>query len=102
MTQYNYNPIAQLYAPALRSILGYHPRHHARLDRLVRLAVLRPDVFLVLITASHRLDDLFAFLWTHSSPACYDLAQHNAYLPRHIGRIAADIEVGFLLEQLVH
>lgn len=57
--------------------------------------------YLVLIRRPHVLDDLLALgLW--DAPLLgNDLAEDGVDLARHVGGVAADVDVGLLLEQLV-
>jgi len=63
---------------------------------------LRPNIFLILPITPHTLDDLLPLLSAQPPLLGNDLAQHHAHLSRHITRIAAHVEICFLLKQLVH
>lgn len=62
---------------------------------------LGPDILLILITGSHGLDDLLALLLTNTSLLRDDGGKDVIDLTRHVCRVAADVEVGLLLEELV-
>ncbi len=61
----------------------------------------RPNILLISATAAHVLDELFAFLESDAPLVGDDLGQHIAHLSRHVRRIAADVEIGFLGQEVV-
>jgi len=61
----------------------------------------RPDVLLILIRRAHSLDQLLGLGGRHAALLGDDLGQHGADLARHVGRVAADVEVRLLQQQRV-
>ncbi len=62
----------------------------------------RPNVLLILIPTPHSFDNFFPFFETQSSLLRHNLSQDDTYLSRHIGRVATDVEVRPLEQELVH
>jgi hypothetical protein len=61
----------------------------------------RPHILLILVARPHRLDNLLALRLGHFPVLGDELAEQNVDLARHVGRVAADVEVGLLLKELV-
>jgi hypothetical protein len=54
-----------------------------------------------LVGAPHALDNLLALLLIHTAVLGDDLSKNLVDFTRHVGRIAADVEVGFLQQKLI-
>lgn len=61
----------------------------------------RPHVLLVLVATAHGLDDFLALLQRQAALVGDDLPKHGRDLARHVRRVAADVKVGLLEEQVV-
>lgn len=92
----------QLNACPTPSSIHLHDEKKAPPPRSPLLCHLRPNILLILPTTSHSLDDLLPLLSAQPPLLRDDLAQHHAHLSRHITRVAAHVEICFLLQQLVH
>jgi hypothetical protein len=54
-----------------------------------------------LVSAPHALDNLLALLLVHAAVLGDNLAQNLIDFTRHVCRVAADVEVSFLQQELV-
>jgi len=54
-----------------------------------------------LIRAPHARDNLLRLRLGDAALLSHDLGQHGVDFPRHVRCVAADVEIGFLLEELV-
>lgn len=63
--------------------------------------IIKCITYLVLIRAPHRLHDFLSLLLGNATVLGDNGRQDRIDLARHVRRVAADVEVGFLLEELV-
>lgn len=66
-----------------------------------RPSALAPHVFLILPTTPHPLDHLLCLLDADFTLLGDDLPKHYANFTRHIGRVAADVEVATLRQERI-
>ncbi len=65
------------------------------------ITLLRPHILLILIRRPHPLHNLLSLLLAHTPLLRDNRAHHIIDLTRHVRRVAADVQVRLLLEQLV-
>lgn len=61
----------------------------------------RPNILLVSTGVPHGFDNLFTLLGGQATMLSDDLAEDHVNFTRHVGRVAADIKVRLLLQEIV-